>query len=155
MIERELTVQWWFGWICLRYDIMVRCLELREVYKSAVYFPSFQWAEKQARARRWRFGGSSTLFAAEKTSISCQTCNWHSHVSVNREDLLLSRQFWCSHNHSESLAIKTDSCWSLFDSLHGILHLMDSALWAPDSHIVILLVAKLWIVELTKYKFKA
>ena len=31
--------------------------------------------------------------AAEKTSISCQTCNWHSHVSVNGEDVLVSRQF--------------------------------------------------------------
>ena len=154
MIERELTVQWWFGWIFLRNDIMVRCLELREVYKSAVYFPSFQWAEKQARARRWRFGGSSTLFAAEKTSISCQTCNWHSHVSVNGEDVLVSTVLMQPQSQ-RSLAIKTDSCWSLFDSLHGILHLMDSALWAPDSHIVILLVAKLWIVELTKYKFKA
>ena len=86
--------------------------------------------------------------AAEESGICSQAGNGHSHVSVNRDDLFLvgrqlrSGSFQCN-NDCMGAAFEANGCRSLFDSLHGIFHLVDPSLRTPDSHVIVVLVTEL------------
>ena len=86
--------------------------------------------------------------SAEQASVSSQASNADAHVSVDGNDLLLiGRELWGGplqgYNNCMGFALQTNSRGALFDSLHGVLDLMEATLRTPDRHVIVVLVTKL------------
>lgn len=86
--------------------------------------------------------------ATEDAGIGSQASNTNTQVIVHADNfLLMGGQFrWSSLQRNENnmgLGLDTNCGWALFDGLHGVLDLVDSALWGPDTNVTVILIAKL------------
>lgn len=84
----------------------------------------------------------------DHSGVSSQSRYAHSHVYIDRDDLLLIRGQLGGgslqrYDDSVIFIFHPNCDSSLFDCLHGVLHLMDSALGTPNGDITVVLVPEL------------